>query len=217
MSSMEHILPATRRERSGTGSARAERRAQNIPAVVYGGKFPSESISLDRKTIQRLIHTGHFLTTVFSLEVDGKSVRAIPREYQLDPVTDVPIHVDFLRIAHDSMVRVEVPIEFTNHDASPGLKGGGVLTVVHHTVTLSVPADHIPESVEVDLTGLELGVAIHGSALNLPKGGTLVTHDPNFTLATIALPSKLEVEAPVSAAAAEESESPASSKDKEKK
>jgi large subunit ribosomal protein L25 len=217
---MEHILPATQRKHSGTGPARAERRAQNIPAVVYGGQLPNELISLDRKTIQRLIDEGHFLTTVFSLDMNGKSVRAIPRDYQVDPVTDVPIHVDFLRIAHDSMVRVDVPIEFINHEASPGLRGGGVLTVVHHTVTLSVPADHIPESVEVDLTGLELGVAIHGSALHLPKGGTLVTHDPNFTLATIALPSKLEVESPIPAAEGENSESAAASssaKDKDKK
>jgi large subunit ribosomal protein L25 len=213
---MENILHATRRERTGTGAARAERRAQNIPAVVYGGKSPNEQISLNRKSVEKFIQTGHFLTTVFSLDVDGQSIRAIPRDYQLDPVTDMPIHVDFLRITHDSLVRVDVPIEFVHHDASPGLKSGGVLTVVHHTVSLSVPADHIPESVTVDLTGVELGVAIHASALELPKGATLVTHDPNFTLATIALPSKLEAETTQVGASAAEAETPAA-KDKEKK
>ena len=128
MSDMKQ-LKAVARDRVGKGAARAVRRQGQTPAVIYGGGQAAEPIALDSKQARQLIFAGHFLTTVFEIDVDGRTTRAIPRDYQLDPVKDFPVHVDFLRLAEGQSIRVEVPVHFVNHEASPGLKRGGTLRV----------------------------------------------------------------------------------------
>lgn len=183
-------LKAQARERVGKGAARAVRREGRVPAVIYGGGVEPAPISLDGNETRHLIFAGHFLTTMFEVDVEGQKTRVIPRDYQLDPVKDVPLHVDFLRVTEGQTLTVDVPVHFVNQAASPGIKNGGVLNVVRHTVEMDVPADAIPDSVEVDLSGLHMGDSIHISSVKLPEGATL-TIDRDFTVATIATPAGL--------------------------
>lgn len=195
-------LKAVARPRAGKGAAREERRAGRVPAVIYGEKQDPITISLDNKEITRTIYAGHFLTTLFVIEVDGKRHRVIPRDYQLDPVKDNPLHVDFLRVSAGAHVSVEVPVHFVNQEKSPGLKRGGTLNIVHHAVTLDADAEHIPEFIEADLTGLEIGDSLHLSALTLPAG-TVSALTGDDTLATVVAPSGLKEAVAEEAAAAE--------------
>ncbi|MDJ1159310.1 50S ribosomal protein L25/general stress protein Ctc [Chelatococcus sp. SYSU_G07232] len=196
-------LKAEARDRVGKGAARAARRAGKVPAVIYGAGEAAQPIALDFNQTKQLIFAGHFLTTVFEIEVDGKKTRVIPRDYQLDPVKDTPVHIDFLRVARDAKVAVEVPVHFVNQEASPGIKRGGVLNIVHHAIELSVPVDAIPEFVEVDLKGLDIGASIHLDGVKLPAGAQATTQEKDFTVATIAAPSKLAAEAAEAGEAAE--------------
>ncbi|MCZ8261866.1 MAG: 50S ribosomal protein L25/general stress protein Ctc [Beijerinckiaceae bacterium] len=179
-------LSAARRERAGKGAARAVRREGRVPAVIYGAGQPPVSISLDFKDTNKLIYAGHFLTTVFDIEVEGEKIRAIPRDYQLDVVRDFPIHVDFLRLGEGAIVRVEIPVHVVGQETSPGLKAGGALNLVRHTVEFNVPADNIPEFIEVDVSKAKLGDSIHISAVKLPAGAKPVISDRDFTVVTIA-------------------------------
>ena len=179
-------LKAWSRGRTGTGGARAIRREGRIPGIVYGGKDAPLNISLETKEVSKQIKTGHFQSTVYMLDMDGTKIRAIPRDVQVDPVRDFPIHVDFMRLAKDAVVDVDVPVHFLNDGASPGLKRGGVLNIVRHEIALRCPADSIPESIEIDLTGTEIGDSIHISAVELPEGTTPTITDRDFTVATIA-------------------------------
>ncbi|MEP9380652.1 50S ribosomal protein L25/general stress protein Ctc [Aquabacter sp. CN5-332] len=195
-------LKAVARPRAGKGAAREERRAGRVPAVIYGEKQDPITISLEHKEITRTIYAGHFLTSLFMIEVDGKRHRVIPRDYQLDPVKDLPLHVDFLRVSAGAHVTVEVPVHFVNQEKSPGLKRGGTLNIVHHAVTLDAPADAIPEYISADLTGFEIGDSLHLSAVKLPDGVVSALHGDD-TLATVVAPSGLkEAEADEAAAAA---------------
>ena len=194
MTSVKQIK-AVARERVGKGAARAVRRQGQVPAVIYGSGQPAVAIALDYNETKRLIFAGHFLTTLFEIELGGDKTRVIPRDYQLDPVKDTPVHVDFLRVAKDATINVEVPVHFVNQEASPGLKVGGVLNVVHHTIELTVPADAIPDAIEIDVTGLDIGTSIHLEDVKLPAGTKAATHEKGFTVATIAAPAKLEVAA----------------------
>lgn len=200
MSTTVKQLQAATRRQGGKGAARAVRREGRIPAVIYGGGEPPVSISLDAKETTQLIFAGRFLTTQFEVDVDGAKTRVIPRDYQLDPVKDNPLHVDFLRLREGQLLRVEVPVHFVNHEASPGLKRGGTLNVVMHSVELLVPANDIPESITADLTGFEIGQSLHISAVKLP-GSARAVDTSNFTVATIMAPSGLKDEAPNAAAA----------------
>ncbi|MFT0859466.1 50S ribosomal protein L25/general stress protein Ctc [Ancylobacter sp. G4_0304] len=198
-------LKATARAKVGKGAARAERRAGRVPAVIYGdGKAPV-TISLDHTQITRTIYAGHFLTTLFNVDVDGEKHRVIPRDYQLDPLKDLPVHVDFLRVAAGSSLTVDVPVHFLNADTAPVIKEGATLNVVSHTVSLNVPSDAIPEAIEVDISSYGFGDSIHLSAVKLPSGVTWAGHGDD-TLATIVAPSGLkeaeEDEAAAAAAAA---------------
>ncbi len=163
-------LKAWARARSGKGGARSTRREGRIPGILYGDKKDPETIAVDYRAISQQLHTGHFQSTVFTLNVDGTKIRVIPRDVQLDPIRDFPIHVDFLRLSKDALVTVEVPVRFLNEAASPGLKRGGVLNIVRHEIQVRCPSDAIPDHFEVDLTGLEIGDAIHISAMTLPEG-----------------------------------------------
>jgi len=187
----EYVLEATVRDRVGKGAARALRREKLIPAVIYGDKQQPLPIALPYKEVFRKLHDGGFLTHVWTIKVDGESIRVLPRDYQLEPVRDFLVHVDFLRVGRDSRVAVEVPVHFANEEASPGLKRGGVLNIVRHTVELECPADAIPESITFDLTGLEIGDSMHISAIELAKDVTPTITDRDFTVATIAAPAVL--------------------------
>ena len=178
-------LKAWSRGRTGTGGARAIRREGRIPGIVYGGSDEPLNITLETKEVSKQIRTGHFQSTVYMLDMDGTKIRAIPRDVQVDPVRDFPIHVDFLRLAKNAMIDVDVPVHFLNEGAAPGLKRGGVLNIVRHEISLNCPADSIPESIEIDLSGMEIGDSIHISSVALPEGAEPTISDRDFTVATI--------------------------------
>ncbi len=182
-------LKAEAREKAGKGAARALRREGKIPAVIYGGKKPPVGIALDRRELSLLLHAGGFKTTVFEIDAGGAVERVIPRDYQRDPVKDTLIHIDFFRVTAKSVVDVEVPVHFVNEEKAPGLVRGGVLNVVRHTVEVSAGVDNMPDSIEVDLTGLQIGDIVHASAVKLPQGVEFTIEDRDFTIATIAAPT----------------------------
>lgn len=210
MSHDTYELKAEARERVGKGSAREVRRNGKVPAVIYGDKQPPLAIALSYKDIFYKVHGGGFLTTVATIEVDGKKIRVLPKDYQLDPVRDFPLHVDFLRVGKNTEVNVQVPVHFINEEKSPGLKRGGVLNIVRHEVEFHCPANAIPESITVDLSGADIGDSIHISAVKLPAGVKPVIADRDFTIATIAgsaaMKPAAEEEAGEAAAEAEGSE-----------
>jgi len=183
--SQTYELKAETRERVGKGSSRELRRNGLIPAVIYGDKQPPLSIALSTKDVTMKIHAGGFMTTVATIEVNGEKIRVLPKDYQLDPVRDFTMHVDFLRVSKDSKVSVQVPVHFENEEKSPGLKRGGALNIVRHEVELNVSADSIPEFLSVDLAGLNIGDTVHISDVKLPAGATPVISDRDFTIATI--------------------------------
>ncbi len=197
-------LKAWARGRSGKGGARATRREGRIPGIVYGDKKEPENIAVDYRAISQQLHTGHFQSTIFTLDMDGTKTRVIPRGVQVDPIRDFPIHVDFMRIGKDALVTVDVPVRFLNEGASPGLKRGGVLNIVRHDIAVRCPADAIPDHFEVDLTGLEIGDSVHISAIALPKDVRPTIIGRDFTVATI-VGRSAEEPAPGVAAAAEAS------------
>jgi large subunit ribosomal protein L25 len=196
-------IKAQARAKSGKGAARAVRREGRTPAVIYGAGTPAATISLDSKEIGLRIRAGRFLTTILEVDVDGKPERVIPRDFQLDPVKDFPVHVDFLRIGKDTEVNVDVPVHFINEDKSPGIKRGGVLNIVRHEVEFHCPANAIPDFITVDLTGTDIGDSIHISAVTLPARVKPVISDRDFTIATIAGSSAMKPEAEETVEAAE--------------
>jgi len=196
-------LPAELRERVGKGAARAVRRAGRVPAVIYGDRKDPVTISLDPRDVDRELHSPGFFATLYDLEVGGKKHRVLPRDVQLDPVSDRTVHVDFLRVAQDTEVTVNVPVNFVNDEESPGLKRGGVLNIVRHEIEFSCRADAIPQQIEIDLTGLDIGDSVHISMIQLPEGVTPTITDRDFTVATVAAPSAVKAEAAEEQAAAE--------------
>jgi len=197
-------LKATARPRAGKGAARQARREGKVPGVIYGDGKPPEMIVIDYNDLWRQALKGHFTSTVFELEVDGKKNRVLPRELQVDPVKDLPIHVDFMRIGKDGRIRVEVAVRFINEALSPGLKRGGVLNIVRHEIEINCPYDKIPPFFEVDLTGLEIGRSVHISAVKLPAGVETTIKGRDFTIATIAGAKKEEEEVVAAAVTPEE-------------
>ena len=207
MSHDTYELKAEAREQVGKGSARAVRRNGKVPAVIYGDKQPPLAIALNYKDLFYKIHGGGFLTTIATIDVDGNKIQVLPKDFQLDPVKDFPVHVDFLRIGKDTEVNVDVPVHFINEEKSPGIKRGGVLNIVRHEVEFHCPANAIPE-----FTGAEIGDSIHISAVALPAGVKPMISDRDFTIATIAGSAAMkpeteettEAEAPEAAAPAAE-------------
>ena len=194
-------LTAIAREGTGKGAARSVRRAGRIPGVIYGGGDAAAAISLDYRELNKLIYAGHFLTTIFELDVEGAKQRVIPRDYQFDPIKDQPLHVDFLRLKPGASLRVEVPVHFINQDICPGLKQGGSLNIVRHAIAMRVPADAIPEAVVADLASLQINDSVHIAAIPLPDGCKLTQRERDFTIATIA-PPLVAAEEPAAAAPA---------------
>ena len=185
-------LPAEMRERAGKGASRALRRDGRVPAVIYGGKEEPTPIHVEEKELVKQLMTGHFMNSIVEITVDGKKTNTLPKDVALHPVTDRPIHVDFLRLAKGAKIDVNVPVVFKNEEASPGLKKGGVLNIVRHELELVCEADKIPGEIEIDVTGLEVGDSVHISALTLPAGSESAITDRDFTIATVVAPSALK-------------------------
>ncbi len=181
-------LKATARPKSGKGAARAERRAGRVPAVIYGDNQPPLPISVDDRELRQRIFAGHFLTTLFNIELDGKKHRVIPRDYHLDPVKDFPLHVDFLRLGEGATIRVSVPLHVKGTEASPGVKRGGTVNIVTHTIDLEASVENIPQFIEVDVSALEINNSVHLSDVALPTGTKSISRG-DATLVTIVPPS----------------------------
>ena len=185
-------LPAELRERAGKGASRELRRDGRVPAVIYGGKEQPLAIHVEAKELARQLGSGHFMNSIVMIDVGGKMVRTLPKDVALHPVTDRPLHADFLRLARDAKIHVDVPVVFVNEEASPGLKKGGVLNVVRHDLELVCESDKIPDEIVLDVTGLDIGDSIHISHVTLPEGSTSAITDRDFTIATIVAPSALK-------------------------
>ena len=186
------VINAELREKAGKGSSRALRRSDLIPAVIYGNKKEPVMITLKRNEIQKELNKGGFLSKTVTLKVGKNSENVLPRDVQFHPVSDWPLHVDFLRLGKGAMINIMVPVHFINQEECAGIKAGGILNVVRHEVEFSCPADAIPEFIEADIEHLELGDAVHISAITLPKGVTATIDDRDFTIATISAPSSLK-------------------------
>ena len=196
--SKETSIDAEIRSGAGKSSVKKVISAGKIPSVIYGLGEDPINISLDKILVQKEINAGGFLTRIFSLNIDGKKNLAIPREVQFHPLSDQPIHVDFLRLAPDSKITLDIPTRFINEETSPGLKRGGVLNVNRRTVQLSCPASNIPEEIVFDLDGLEIGDTIRISSVTLPDGVVPLITDRDFTVASVAAPTVVkEPETPV--------------------
>ncbi|CAN1520489.1 50S ribosomal protein L25/general stress protein Ctc [Sphingomonadaceae bacterium] len=185
-------LSAETRDRAGKGASRELRRQNRVPAVIYGNKQEPELIHVEEKALIKLLMTGHFSNSVVEIELGGKKQITIPKDVAFHPVSDRPTHVDFLRIVKGAKVDIEVPVVFINEDASPGLKRGGVLNIVRHELELICENDKIPDDIQIDVAGFDIGDSIHISHVKLPKGSESKITDRDFTIATIVAPSALK-------------------------
>ena len=179
------VLNVEKREKIGSGGARATRNSGLIPGVLYGGKRGSIPIEINAKDVELAIRSGKFLSHMVELNHQGEKQPVIPRAIQFHPVTDKPIHVDLYRVEENAEIAIDVVVHFKNHEASPGLKRGGALNVVRHTIKLKCKANKIPEEIVIDLTGRDIGDSIHISSIQLPEGARPVIRDRDFTVATI--------------------------------
>jgi large subunit ribosomal protein L25 len=201
-------LAAVVRSGGGKGAARAVRREGRVPGVVYGGGETPESISVDYRELNRLVTGGGFLTTIFELDVAGRKQRVLARDYQLDVVTDRPLHVDFLRLKPGARVRIRTPVHVINADLAPGVKKGGAVNLVLHAIELWAPADAFPESITIDLAGLDFHDSVHLSAIKLPEGCKPVETKADLTVVTIVPPTIYKEETPAAAAAPDAAAAP---------
>ncbi|MEK9677206.1 MAG: 50S ribosomal protein L25/general stress protein Ctc [Rhodospirillaceae bacterium] len=186
-------VSAEMRDRAGKGVARAHRRAGRVPAVIYGNKLDPVSISVEQRELERLINDPRFFNQIFEVQVNDETHQVLARDLQLHPVSDRPLHVDFLRFNENTRIVLEIPVDFLNEEVSPGLKRGGVLNIVRREIELLCSPLNIPEILTADLTGLDIGDSIHISAIELPEG-VEVTTDRDFTVATIAAPTVMPTE-----------------------
>lgn len=204
-------LTATIRTRVGKGAARATRRENMVPAVIYGGKKEPIAIAIGERDIEKRIYGGGFHTSLATIAVGSEKIRALPRDFQRHPVSDRIVHVDFLRVEKGMTLTIEVPVRFINDEEAPGIKRGGALNVVRHRISVECPVDEIPEEIVADLAGMQIGDSLHVSAVSLPDGVTPTITDRDFTIATLAAPAGVKEElraeaAAEAAAAAEEAE-----------
>ena len=194
-------MKASSRPKAGKGAARAERRAGRVPGVIYGNNQPPVTISVDDRDLRQRILAGRFLTTIYDIDLEGKKHRVIPRDFHLDPVRDFPIHVDFMRLGEGATIRISVPLHVVNSEAAPGIKRGGTVNIVTHALELECSVDNIPQYVEADASGLEIGYSLHLSDITLPSGVKSLTRT-DATLVTIVPPSGYAEEQKAAAAAA---------------
>jgi large subunit ribosomal protein L25 len=182
------------RANRGKGPAYQARQKGLVPAIIYGGTDQPETIAVDFRTLERAIEKGAFLTTLLTLDNSGKKTRVLPRQVQLDPVTDRPVHVDFLRLAPGASVRIEIPVHFKGQGESPGLKKGGVLNIVRHKIEMLCPADHIPNEILVDVSKLDIAESLHISDVALPEGAKPKIRGRDFTVCSIVASSTVREE-----------------------
>jgi large subunit ribosomal protein L25 len=185
-------LSAETRDRAGKGASRHLRRQGRIPAVIYGNNETPLGVHVEEKLLMKALMTGHFMNSVVMIDVGGKQLRTLPKDVQFHPVSDRPLHADFLRISEHAKVHVNVPVHFTDEALSPGIKRGGVLNVVRHELELICDAALIPDEIEISLAGREVGDSIHISSVTLPAGSESAISDRDFTIATIVAPSALK-------------------------
>jgi large subunit ribosomal protein L25 len=187
-------ITAEERNSVGKGAARAARRNGQIPAVLYGGESPPQSLTLDVRQISKELEYAGFFAKVIELKIGEKTEKAIARDVQLHPVTDSPLHVDFLRVSTKGTLKVAVPVQFLNGEKSPGLKRSGVLNVIIHEIELTCSPDNIPDNITVDLEGLEIGDNIHTKTISLPSGVKVAYPERDNMIATIASPKVIKVD-----------------------
>ena len=191
------------RDHTGTGGARADRRAGLVPGILYGGGLDNVAISLKFNEVNKAIMSGDFINSTITIDHKGDKQLVITRDVQFHPVNERPLHVDLYRVNADQIIEVDVAVNFINHEEAPGLKKGGALNVVRHEIALMSPAGSIPSSIEIDLTGLDIGDSVHISEINLPKGITSAITDRDFTIVTITGSRAAVVEAEEAVAEAE--------------
>jgi large subunit ribosomal protein L25 len=196
-------MKATVRPKGGKGAARAARRSGNVPGVIYGENKPPIMVQIEHAELRKRIYAGRFLTTLFHVDVDGTKHRVIPRDFQLDPIKDQPVHVDFLRVAEGALIRVKVAVHVLNPEQSPGVKRGGAVNIVTHTVQVMCPAESIPESIDVDISDVDINHSKHLSDVKLPPNVRVIAQG-DITLVTVVPPSGYaeELKAAADAAAA---------------
>src|ERR1700754_4852324 len=192
-------LTATARPSVGKGAARAERRAGRVPGVIYGNNQPPLPISVDDRDLRQRILAGRFLTTLYDIELEGTKHRVIPRDFHLDPIRDFPLHVDFMRLGDGATIRISVPLHAVKAEASPGVKRGGTVNIVTHTIDIECSVDNIPQYIEVDVSSVEIGHSLHLDDVTLPSNVKPLRKD--LTLVTIVPPSGYAEEQKAAAAA----------------
>jgi large subunit ribosomal protein L25 len=197
-------LEASIRKTTTKGELNSLRKNDQVPAIIYGGKEENQKISLSKKQVQFLIDQENFLSKIISINIDGNQINVLPREVNYDPISDNPIHIDFLRIVKGAKVIIEIPVKFINTEKSPGLKRGGVLNIVRRSVELKCPTETIPDELVVDLDGLEIGTSIKISSIKLPENVNPTIQGRDFVIATVAAPTVFkEPEKPAEAEGAE--------------
>ena len=200
MNSLEESI----RKTTTKGELNSLRKNDQVPAIIYGGKEENQKISLSKKQVQFLIDQENFLSKIISINIDGNQINVLPREVNYDPISDNPIHIDFLRIVKGAKVIIEIPVKFINNEKSPGLKRGGVLNIVRRSVELKCPTETIPDELVVDLDGLEIGTSIKISSIKLPENVNPTIQGRDFVIATVAAPTVFkEPEKPAEAEGAE--------------
>ena len=192
------------RNNSTKGQLNAIRNSGNVPAIIYGGKVENQKVSISKKLLKVLIEKENFLSNIIALNVEGKTQNVLPREVKYHIISDEPTHVDFLRVLPGVKIKINVPVNFINHDKSPGLKRGGVLNIVRRQVELKCPSEKIPESIVIDLDGVDIGQSFKISSVNLEKDVVPTIQGRDFVIATLAAPTVMkEPEKPAEAEAAE--------------
>ena len=185
-------LSAESRDRAGKGASRALRNSGRVPAVVYGNNEAPLGIHVEEKALMKALMTGHFFNSVVMVDAGSGAVRTLPKDVQFHPVSDRPLHVDFLRISEHAKVTVGVPVHFKDEELSPGMKRGAVLNIVRHELELTCDAANIPDEIMISLEGLDIGDSIHISSITLPEGSESAITDRDFTIATMVAPSALK-------------------------
>jgi large subunit ribosomal protein L25 len=202
-----HSLEANIRDTKTKGDLSSLRNNGGVPAIIYGGEAQNEKISISKKLLKILIEKENFLSNIVTVNLDGKPQNVLPREIKYDIITDEPIHVDFLRVVSGVKIRIEVPVQFINHEKSPGLKRGGVLNIVRRKVELRCPSEKIPENLVIDLDGVDIGASFKISSINLENDVTPTIQGRDFVIATLAAPTVMkEPEKPAEAEATEGAE-----------
>ena len=197
-------LEASIRNTKSKGEVNSLRQKGDVPAIIYGGTEENQKVSLSKKQIKYLIEQENFLSNIISLNVDGQSIKVLPREVSYDTLTDDPIHIDFLRIVKGAKIIIEIPVRFINNENSPGLKRGGVLNIVRRKIELKCATENVPNELVVDLEGLEIGTSIKISSISLPENVKPTIHGRDFVVATVAAPTVFkEPEKPAEEAAVE--------------